>query len=678
MSTIAALLLGAAVGAPYGFDPGNAYDNPDPNHFNATTSLYVPDLDILEHQSSGPGIGGRAFSMRRVLQALIDSGGPGVSPSSPDALFAEIWRTQCQDPNDSNPRTNCEPLDDNGFPTHCADQSFCDLATATGPDDFKPLVLVNRVDMMNSQSCGQARIIFQRHTVASAGGGHVDLQEGDKLPLVIFEMNVPNPAAASVCPIDDGCRQWADRWAQLSDPTMSRSDRRQALEQMYFDGFGPYAPVVRWSALKEGVGALRIFGHELSFETEDEWWNNDVYAPFFACNGKTTGAACTTQWSPDGVFGGSSTAGTCAPSGPAGRLACLVGGQRPGPPDRPLGFFQVNLRLDRWFVEAEARPAEALRGGQSIALAPSRRLVWRKGLLDAAPHPGELANNAAYFDWFLDEAVPALASANHIAQIDLPRVGTPGFPNPAAANTQDGIMYGSPDPQTYAGFGQSGSPLQSHVDLALPHGGISKWQALQDRLVGIGAASRMNPEQVLWRANMASCVGCHDFDHGANPAKREAQGATDLGRVDAGPGLIAYPEFKGAGFWFFEFNQYFNPATPCNEPAGPGESGLCNLPSIVGNQSVTVCGATFSSTPVPHLDWSTAGGPGTAVYTACHEARTPDVFLDYRGVLMSAFLQSTSPVCTEQDLATLHWQTGASLANVVGIGPIDDEQLSVK
>ncbi len=723
MTPASTLLMSVLLTVPDQFDPLNAYENPTPGYFNATKTLYVPDVDILQFQEFGPGVGDRSFALRRVLQTLIQSGGTAASGLTPDSFFEQIWRTQCKDPWNSNPTTNCEPYDQNGYPTHCAQQEYCQLTTLTGPDDYKPLVLVNRVDMMSETSCGQARIVFQRDTVTDGLGGHIDGHEVEKLPLVIFEMNVPNPAAGSACPVDDGCRDWARRWAELSDATtMPRAQRRQALVDMYFNGYAQYHPVVRWQALQEGLGAVRIFGNDETFNDDDEWWNNDVYAPFFACDSKNVGDPCVVQWTAGGSFGGATSGpGVCAPEAPTGRLGCEVGGELPAPADRPLGFFQVNLSIppkgpvgpidpiddmdstlcDAVFstpisevqdsLDAQGEltsdsvsqaPAVCFVGQQTMSATPNTatngkfvgpivtkpRLTWHKGLLASAPHPDLFATDPNFFEWFLQRGVPALAQANHIAQMDLPAVGISVYPDPTKANTQDGVMYGTTDTQTYAGWGAWNSPLQQHVDLNVLHGSVTQRDAIQGKLNAVGAGGLMTPEQLMFRLNMASCVGCHDFNHDGNPAKKEASGFLDLGRINAGPLVVAYPEFKGAAFWFFANDEYFNPPIPCNEPALPGEVGTCHLPAFNGNAGVAICGAT----PIPGglgLDWSTAPGPGTPTFNACQEARNPHVLLKYRGVLSSLFLRSTTPVCTNADMGALARRAGRQLAHVTGKNP---------
>lgn len=486
------LLLSGLVATPVNFDPQDGYQNVSVGFINAPKSLYVPDVGILSFPWSGVGSDDEAFSLHRVLQGLLDSANGNAGFTDPDAFFAALWQTQCEDPLDADPRTNCEPQDQNGFPTHCADQGFCDLVQDTTPSDFKPYALINRFDLMNEKSCGQGRIIFQRKTLFD---GTVDDQEIDKLPLVIFEMNVPNPAAGSACPIDDGCRAWAERWAELSE--LDRDQRRAALMEMYFDGYGPYQPVIQWSAVREGVGAVRIFGDQNHFTTESETWNNDMYRFVDACNPPhVAGSSCTVTATPNGPLGGITQNGTCQPLPATGRLSCAVANPVP---ELPLGFFQVNLSIvgllgpvddppnrpgksedkvggddDESFAALVGQKSEGATGAAAAKMtltSSAPHLAWHKGLLASAPHPELFANDSAFFDWFLQRGVPVLARATHITHMDLPGAGTTAYPTPGVANTQDGIMYGVTDTQTYAGFGQVDAPHQTHVNLNAPYAG---------------------------------------------------------------------------------------------------------------------------------------------------------------------------------------------------------------
>lgn len=214
----------------------------EPDFLDVRRSLAVTEVDILQR-----------FSLERVMNQLARQsrvrGLRGID------LFRQWWATQnsggddpsphCDDEVDANGRTllntfpyDCRPPPSEGAQADC--RSFDDPACA-----YVPIGLFNRFDKApeDGSHCGEHRIIYGKTT------GQTDRFDRN---LVIFEAVVPNPQPRFGV---QGCRRLIEEWAALS--FIERREQRAArLERLYFDGLGPFEPVVSFANFGDNERSL--------------------------------------------------------------------------------------------------------------------------------------------------------------------------------------------------------------------------------------------------------------------------------------------------------------------------------------------------------------------------------------------------------------------------------------
>ncbi|XXX74538.1 hypothetical protein WMF30_43510 [Sorangium sp. So ce134] len=204
------------------------------------------------------------FTLSFVLQRLLSS---VDSNQDPEELYKRWWDTQnvasnaaftdpdaihCDDETDSNGNPTL-----NGFPYTCprnegvlarTDPSNPGLSSPfnpAGPNFMEPVALVNRFDLapVDGSHCGEYRIIY-----AKKSSGATDRN------FIIFEAQLPNPHPE--CGIA-ACLPVAEFWANLSDPNVTATQRRNALEGFYFFGLPGFEPVIDASHFMADTGQIR-------------------------------------------------------------------------------------------------------------------------------------------------------------------------------------------------------------------------------------------------------------------------------------------------------------------------------------------------------------------------------------------------------------------------------------
>ncbi|AUX49118.1 uncharacterized protein SOCE26_106630 [Sorangium cellulosum] len=267
---IAAVMCAAAsvsLGACGGADPvdgdvaaaGEAQELTAESAEALTCPASLPTIDLRKSlivtKETDPGVF-TEFTLSFVLQKLIDSVGSDQQPLN---LYQRWWDTQNDDSHSffGDPdSTHCDDVLDsngggllNGFPYTCPRNEGV-LAGSNpfdpnGPHFMEPVALVNRFDLapVDGSHCGEYRIIY-----AKKSSSPIDRN------FIIFEAQLPNPNPE--CGIA-ACLPVAEFWANLSDPNMTSTQRRDALEGFYFNGLPGFAPVIQASNFMASTGQIR-------------------------------------------------------------------------------------------------------------------------------------------------------------------------------------------------------------------------------------------------------------------------------------------------------------------------------------------------------------------------------------------------------------------------------------
>ncbi len=202
---------------------------------DARRSLAITEAPILAR-----------FPLERVLAQLAS--GPGVTGPDPSSLWRQLW-----DIFNPGPGLGLGPhCDDavgdggigsiNGYPFTCrpapaeGGQATCDPFVAGSPCAYIPVGLFMRFDLAREDGghCGEYRIVYAKAT------GRTD---GADRALVIFEAAMRNPHLNQGV---RGCQKLVRAWAELSEEP-SVAERADLLEEIYFDGWREFDPVVLWS-----------------------------------------------------------------------------------------------------------------------------------------------------------------------------------------------------------------------------------------------------------------------------------------------------------------------------------------------------------------------------------------------------------------------------------------------
>lgn len=232
-SLCAAVLAACAVEPP---ERGELEQHAQPSPvIDARRSLAITDAPILAR-----------FPLQRVLEQLIGS----ADVVEPDA--ATSWR-QLWDVFNPGPGlglgAHCDDsVGDggvgslNGYPFTCRPapaegaQASCDPFAAGSPCAYLPVGLFMRFDLAREDGahCGEYRIVYAK------ASGRTD---GADRALVIFEAAMRNPHVNQGL---RGCQRLVRAWAELSDEP-DLTERADLLEEIYFDGWQEFDPVVQWS-----------------------------------------------------------------------------------------------------------------------------------------------------------------------------------------------------------------------------------------------------------------------------------------------------------------------------------------------------------------------------------------------------------------------------------------------
>lgn len=194
------------------------------------SSLVITDPTVLS-----------AFSLERVLAQLI-KGAPG-SNLTPLELLQRIFDSENSSAEGVfNDGFHCDSADNPAFAHGAAKicpraegalASNTKLLSPNDPDSFMPIALVNRSDLTpdSLETCGEYRIIYAKRS---------GLQDPQNRVFLIFEGSVANTSLTggilSCLPL---ARTWASIEA-LKDPAQIV----KTLENIYFNGVAPFAPVV--------------------------------------------------------------------------------------------------------------------------------------------------------------------------------------------------------------------------------------------------------------------------------------------------------------------------------------------------------------------------------------------------------------------------------------------------
>lgn len=196
------------------------------------------------------------FTLERVLDQIITTS--GVSGQTATALFQQWWDTQNPPPGlDGDPTApNCtEEL--NGYPYTCRPapaegaQATCNPFESGSACAYIPIGLFMRFDLApaNGVHCGEYRVIFAK------ASGQLSANAQNRATL-IFEASLANPHQQQGI---RGCQRFVRAFADLSnEPKLDV--RRQKLEQLYFDGYAEFDPVISYQNFGDnplGSGQVR-------------------------------------------------------------------------------------------------------------------------------------------------------------------------------------------------------------------------------------------------------------------------------------------------------------------------------------------------------------------------------------------------------------------------------------
>lgn len=227
------------------FEDGSACITPVP--------IAAPSIDVhrtlFVHDDAT--LSARDFSLRRTLKKLSDDVSTVVPGTTPETIFRQFLDTQNDTPNqvtagkphcdDSNGKINGYPLNKCPRPEGIQATGMDAEITSRIDNDYKPLALVNRIDLADKgwKNCGEHRIVYG----TNSGGKN----------LIIFEAVLPNPKPGC----RSGCRDVIDFWLNLSsDP--DPASRASKLEKFYYqDNFAPgFTAVVHTNHYSSGVSSV--------------------------------------------------------------------------------------------------------------------------------------------------------------------------------------------------------------------------------------------------------------------------------------------------------------------------------------------------------------------------------------------------------------------------------------
>jgi hypothetical protein len=249
---------------------------------DARRSLAITDVPILAR-----------FSFERVMDQIVATS--GVSGVTSTALFRQWWDTQnagpglalgahCGDTMAAGlPSLNGYPLTCRPAPAEGA-QAACDPFAAGSACAYIPVGLFMRFDLAptDGRHCGEYRVVF-----AKASGRSETFDRN----LVIFEAVARNPHVNQGI---RGCQKLVRAWADLSalaDP----EDRADRLEEIYFDGYQEFDPIIQASSFGDNVlGAGQVRTNQFMQPASPRVWSLREAKILRQC----AGASCTLRFVP--------------------------------------------------------------------------------------------------------------------------------------------------------------------------------------------------------------------------------------------------------------------------------------------------------------------------------------------------------------------------------------------
>jgi hypothetical protein len=235
------------------------------------------------------------FSLERVLDQIIRTS--GVSAVTPRDLFDQWWDTQNRGPGlGRGPHCDDSAVDGqsllNGYPYTCrpapdaeGGQVGCDpFSDPASPCAYLPIGLFMRFDLApeGGTHCGEYRIVYAKQSGRTATFDR---------SLVIFEAAMRNPHYNQGI---RGCQKLVRAWAELSsEPSLEA--RADALEEMYFDGYREFDPIIQASNFGDnGYGAGQVRTNQFVQAGSPKIWSLREFKIRKEC----TGGACALRFVP--------------------------------------------------------------------------------------------------------------------------------------------------------------------------------------------------------------------------------------------------------------------------------------------------------------------------------------------------------------------------------------------
>lgn len=267
-----ASLAGAGCGEP------NTESN-QPQHGIAAAKSALLTIDVRKSLAITDRAILAPFSLQRVMDQIVSTSGVSITG---EELFRQWWDTQNKAPGlglgpHCDDQVTSHGPSFNGYPWECprregnvaSDSGFFNPLDPT--EGFVPIGLFNRFDLapLDGSNCGEYRIAFGRNS------GN---QSPQNRALMIFEAVMPNPNPSSGL---EGCRPIIEFWADLSMPTKSVFQRRNELEDFYFNGISGFPAVVHYSHYgaklgPNGFGSVlggQIRTNQFMGPIPDQTWN---------------------------------------------------------------------------------------------------------------------------------------------------------------------------------------------------------------------------------------------------------------------------------------------------------------------------------------------------------------------------------------------------------------------
>lgn len=175
------------------------------------------------------------FSFQRTIAAIRNTSGGAATTDA--ALAESITSGLLTDP-------MIQPVSGLPIPTTTRPPEAA-LTGAQLLSQMRPIALFNRFDLVpdDASHCGEYRIVYGRYPNTTT----------NRL-LIIFEAALPNPNPGMGI---EGCRDVAEFWHGLSEPTMTDAQRATALADFYYSGLPGFSPVVRHGHYGVPFGQVR-------------------------------------------------------------------------------------------------------------------------------------------------------------------------------------------------------------------------------------------------------------------------------------------------------------------------------------------------------------------------------------------------------------------------------------